>query len=119
MQTSCLQGVLSASSVQGDFVLPMVLPSLLLTAVLTVCFHGNQDMNLSALRQQILSSNNTASEKADMFVWKSKVNNLSNDEWRELIAGIPEDVEKRIDVLKSEGTQLYWHICLIVHHVLL
>lgn len=103
MQTFCLQGVLSASSVQGNFVLPIVLPSSLLTAVLTVCFHGSQDMNLSALRQQILSSNKTASEKADIFVRKRKVNNLSNDEWRELIAGIPEDVETRIDVLKSEG----------------
>ena len=59
-------------------------------------------MDNSALRQQILSSNNTASEKADIFVWKRKVNDEQN-----LIAGIPEDVEKCIGMLKSEGTQLY------------
>ena len=76
-------------------------------------------MDLSALRQQILSSNKSASEKADLFLLKSKVNDLSKDEWQKLIAGIPDDVEKGIGVLKSAGTQLYWHICLIAHHVLL
>ncbi|DBB06276.1 TPA: hypothetical protein ACH3X1_011852 [Trebouxia sp. C0004] len=58
-------------------------------------------MDLSALRQQILLSNKTASEKADTFLLKSQVNDLSKDEWRNLIAGIPEDVEKAIGMLKS------------------
>ena len=58
-------------------------------------------MVLSDLRQQILSSNKTATEKAELFLLKSKVNDLSKDEWRELMAGIPEDVEKGIGILKS------------------
>ena len=53
-------------------------------------------MDLSALRQQILLSNKTVSEKAEAFLLKSQVNDLSKDEWRNLIAGIPEDVEKAI-----------------------
>ena len=70
-------------------------------------------MDLSALRQEILLSNKTAIEKAERFLLKSKVNDLSKDEWRKLIAGIPEDVEKGIGMLKSAGTQLHLHICLI------
>ena len=70
-------------------------------------------MDLSALRQQILLSNKTVSEKAEAFLLKSQVNDLSKDEWRNLIAGIPEDVEKAIALLKSAGTQLHLHICLI------
>ncbi|DBB01754.1 TPA: hypothetical protein ACH3X1_000374 [Trebouxia sp. C0004] len=61
-------------------------------------------MDLSALRQEILLSNKTASEKAEAFLLKSKVNDLSKDEWRNFIAGIPEDVEKEIGMLKSAGT---------------
>ena len=68
-------------------------------------------MDFSALRQQILSSNKTASEKAEDLLLESTVNDLSKDEWRELIAGTPEDVKKEIGVLKSAGTQLR-----IVHH---
>ncbi len=66
-------------------------------------------MDLSALRQQILTSNKTASEKAEAFLLKSRVNDLSKGEWRELIAGIPEDMEKEIGMLKSAGTQLHLH----------
>ena len=80
----------------------------------TSCLHCSEDMDLSALRQQILLSNKTASEKAETFLLKSKVNDLSKDEWRNFIAGIPEDVEKEIGKLKSAGTQLHLHICLIV-----
>ena len=66
-------------------------------------------MDLVALRQQILSSNKTASEKAECLLLESKVNDLSRDEWRELIAGIPEDVKKEIGKLKSAGTYLHLH----------
>ncbi len=62
-------------------------------------------MDFSALRQQILSSNKTAREKAEALLLKSTVNGLNKDEWRELIAAIPEDVEKEIGMLKSAGTQ--------------
>ena len=63
-------------------------------------------MDLPGLRQQILLSNKTANEKAELFLLKSKVNDLSKEEWRELIAGIPEDVERGIGMLKSAGTRL-------------
>ena len=64
-------------------------------------------MDLAAIRQQILFSSKTASEKAKSFLLKSKVNDLSKGEWRELIAGIPEEVEEEIDILKSAGTYLH------------
>ena len=70
-------------------------------------FPCSEDMDLSALQQQILSSNKTASEKAKGFLLKSKVNDLSKDEWRQLIAGIPEEVEEEIGILKSAGTYLH------------
>ena len=60
-------------------------------------------MDLVALRQQILSSNKTDSEKAKGFLLKSKVNDLSKGEWRDFIAGIPEEVEEEIGILKSAG----------------
>ena len=66
-------------------------------------------MDLSTLRKQILSSDKTPSEKAESLLLESKVNDLSKDEWRELIAGIPEDVKKEIAILKSAGTQLDLH----------
>ena len=56
-------------------------------------------MDFSALREQILLSNKTASEKAEEPLLESKVNDLSRDEWRELIVGIPEDVKKEISFL--------------------
>ncbi|KAL3137959.1 hypothetical protein ABBQ38_005206 [Trebouxia sp. C0009 RCD-2024] len=62
-------------------------------------------MDLSALRLEILLSNKTASEKAEAFLLKSKVNDSSKDEWRNFIAGIPEDVKKEIGMLKSAGQQ--------------
>ncbi|DBB04069.1 TPA: hypothetical protein ACH3X1_013122 [Trebouxia sp. C0004] len=62
-----------------------------------------EEMDLAALRQQILSSNQTANEKAADLLLESEVNDLSRDEWRELIAGIPADVKKEIGMLKSAG----------------
>ena len=67
----------------------------------------SEDMDLSALRQQILLSNRTANEKGEAFLLKRQVNDLTKDEWRNLIAEIPEDVEKAIGRLKSAGTQLH------------
>ena len=58
-------------------------------------------MDLSALQQQVLSSNKTANEKAERLLLESTVNDLSRDEWQQLIAGIPEDVKKAIGILKS------------------
>ncbi|DBA97112.1 TPA: hypothetical protein ACH3X1_014883 [Trebouxia sp. C0004] len=58
-------------------------------------------MEPAKLRQQILSSNKTASEKAEDLLLKREVNEMSKVEWRELIAGIPEDVEREIGRLKS------------------
>ena len=81
---------------------------------MTSCLHCSEDMDLSALRQQILLSNKTANEKAEDLLLENQVNDLSKDEWRQLIAGIPEDVKKELGRLKSAGTQLHLHICLIV-----
>ena len=67
----------------------------------------SEDMEPAKLRQQILSSNKTASEKAEDLLRKRGVNEMSKDEWRELIAEIPEDVEREIGRLKSAGTQLH------------
>ena len=67
-------------------------------------------MDLAALRQQILSSNKTADGKAEDLLLESKVNELSKDEWRELIAGIPADVKQEIGRLKSAGTQFHLHM---------
>ena len=75
--------------------------------MLTSCFLCSEEMDLAALRQQILSSNKTANEKAADLLLESNVNDLSKDEWRELIAGIPADVKREIGRLKSAGTQLH------------
>ena len=49
-----------------------------------------------------------------IFCWNVRSMILSKDEWRELIAGIPEDVKKEIGRLKTAGTQIHLRICLIV-----
>ena len=67
-------------------------------------------MDLSALQHEILRSNKSASEKAEMCMRKNQANDLSKDEWRQLIAGIPEGVEKAIGILMSAGTQLHLHM---------
>lgn len=77
-------------------------------------FDCSEDMDLSSLRQQILSSSKTASEKAEDLLLESKVNDLSKDEWRELIAGIPADVKKQIGMLKPAGTHFHLHVWLKV-----
>ena len=75
--------------------------------MVTSCLYCSEDMDLAKLRQQILSSNKTASEKAEDLLLEREVNEMSKDEWRELIAGIPEDVEREVGRLKSAGTQLH------------
>ncbi|DBA70150.1 TPA: hypothetical protein ACH3X2_012202 [Trebouxia sp. C0005] len=62
-------------------------------------------MDLATLRQQILSSNKTANEKAEDLLLEHRVNDLSKDEWRQLIAGIPEDVKKEIGRLKAAAVR--------------
>ena len=64
-------------------------------------------MEPAKLRQQILSSSKTASEKAEDLLLEKEVNEMSKDEWRELIAGIPEDVKREIGRWKSAGTKLH------------
>ena len=61
---------------------------------MTSIVYCSEDMKPAKLRQQILSSNKTASEKAEHLLLKREVNEMSKDEWRELIADIPADVEK-------------------------
>ena len=69
----------------------------------TACFLCSEDMDLSALQQQILSSNKTAGEKAERLLLENTVNDLSKGEWRQLIDGIPDDVKQEIGKLKSAG----------------
>ncbi len=69
--------------------------------------HCIEDMDLSALRQQILLSNKTASEKAEDFLLERTLNVMTLDEWRIFVAEIPEDVKRETVKLKPEGTQLH------------
>lgn len=71
----------------------------------TFCLQCSEGVDLSALRQQILTGGRTANEKAEGSLLERKVNDLSRDEWRELIAGIPTDVKKEIVRLKEAGKQ--------------
>lgn len=66
-------------------------------------------MDFSALRHEILSSSENASEKAQTFLNKSQFLELTKDEWRQLVVGVPADVEKEITMLKSAGTELHLH----------
>lgn len=65
-------------------------------------------MEPAELQRQILSSNKSANEKAEDLLLEREVNEMSKDEWRELIAGIPADVKREIGRLKSAGTQLHF-----------
>ena len=83
--------------------------------MLSSCLHCSEDMEPAKLRQQILSSSTTVSNKAEDLLLEREVNEMSKDEWRDLIAGIPEDVKREIRRLKSAGTRLYLLTCLLVH----
>ena len=69
-------------------------------------------MDLTVIRQQILSSNTSVREKAEALLLERTVYDLSKKEWRELIAGVPADVKKQIGMLKSAGTQGYLSVSL-------
>ncbi len=62
-------------------------------------------MDLTVIRQQILSSNTSVREKAEALLLERMAYDMSKDEWRELIAGVPADITRQIGVLKSAGTQ--------------
>ena len=96
--------VFARPSVQGDLVLPILIPA---------AMKASEGMDFPALRQQILPSTKTASDKAEDFLLESQVSDLSKDEWQGLMAGIPADVKKEIGRLKSAGTQLHVHICVV------
>ncbi len=67
-------------------------------------------MELSVIRQQVLSSNKSAREKAEALLIERQVNEMSKDEWRQLIAGVSADLKKEIAKLKSAGTKS--HLCI-------
>ncbi len=50
-------------------------------------------MDLTVIRQQVLSGNASAREKAEALLLERTVYDLNKKEWRELIAGIPADVD--------------------------
>ncbi len=59
------------------------------------------NMDLTVIRQRILSSNTSAREKAEALLLERTVYDLSKKEWRELIAGVPADVRRQIGMLQS------------------
>ncbi|KAL3145928.1 hypothetical protein ABBQ38_015291 [Trebouxia sp. C0009 RCD-2024] len=61
-------------------------------------------MDLAGIRQQVLSSNTSAQEKAEALLLERVVYELNSKEWRELLAGIPADVRRQIGLLKSADT---------------
>lgn len=48
--------------------------------MVTSCLYCSEDMELAKLQQQILSSNKTASKKAEDLLLKREVNEMSNGE---------------------------------------
>lgn len=60
-------------------------------------------MDLADIRQQVLSSNTPAREKAEELLLQKAIYDLNRKEWRELLAGIPADVKRQIGILKSAG----------------
>ena len=63
-------------------------------------------MNLSDLRQRVLSANTSATEKAAALLTEEEVNCLDVHEWRELITGIPQEVQQDLIVLMQAGHHL-------------
>ena len=61
--------------------------------------------DLSVMREQSLTSNKSAVKKAEALLLRRMVNELSKDEWRELIAEVPEDVLTELGRLMSASTQ--------------
>ena len=78
--------------------------------MVTSCLRCSEEMEAAKLQQQILSSKKTASEKAQDSLLEREVNEMSKDEWRDLTAGIPEDVKREICRLKSADTQLHYYL---------
>ena len=63
--------------------------------MVTSCLRCSEEMEAATqLQQQILSNKKTASEKAEDVLLEREVNEMSKDEWRDLTAGIPEDVKR-------------------------
>lgn len=60
--------------------------------MLTSGLQHSAKMDLVACRKQILTSNQSATEKAAKFLLVYKVSRLSKESWQQLVDGIPEDV---------------------------
>ena len=61
--------------------------------------------DLSLMREQSLTSNMSAVKKAEALLLSRTINDLSKDEWRELIAEVPKDVQTELGRLMSASTQ--------------
>ncbi len=62
-------------------------------------------MNLQLLKQQILSSDKTVAEKAQLFVNKKTAKQLTLAQWQTLVDEIPDEVEKAVaELLEPSGT---------------
>lgn len=63
------------------------------------------NMDLTVIQQQVVFSSASVRGKAEALLLERSVYELSREEWRELIAGVPADVKRQIGMLKSAGTQ--------------
>ena len=88
---------------QDDLVLPMVLPTWLLTEVLTSCL---RIWTFQPFDSKFFPARKLLVRRLTLFLLERSVNDLSKDQWQTLIAEIPEDVKKEIGMSKSAGTQL-------------
>ncbi|KAL0018631.1 hypothetical protein WJX79_010803 [Trebouxia sp. C0005] len=61
-------------------------------------------MDLTVIQQQVVFSSASVRGKAEALLLERLVYELSREEWRELIAGVPADIKRQIGMLKSAAT---------------
>ena len=72
--------------------------------------------DIPALQREALLNHESATEKAAALLLESEVNKMDKGEWRQLIAGVPQDVKRAIVAIMSAGTlsSLQLHACITV-----
>lgn len=63
-------------------------------------------MDLADIREQVLSSNISVQEKAQILLHEKVAYDMSKKEWLELLIGVPADVRGQIGQLKLAGKQV-------------
>ena len=57
--------------------------------------------DIPALQREALLNHESATEKAAALLLESEVNKMDKGEWRQLIAGVPQDVKRAIVAIMS------------------